>query len=532
MPADAPSAGLSSGPDGTDVARAATVVSSLFDDPVNLSNVEKFRAIFSQISQGVLVKNLESEFLFCNESLARNLGIAAPDIAGKTDFDFFPRALAEHYRADDQRVIHSGERIEIEEPFIAEGRNRWIRTTKAPWRLPSGEIAGVVVVLSDITERKEAEQDLARKSWALKALSDGNKAMIYSDSEQSLVDGVCQAIVADGIYPLAWIGWKEHDAGQTVSIAAAAGPAIGYNEGLQISWGDNSLGHGPSGTAIRTGQIVLENDFDQSAAFHPWIKRAKSFHLGSSVAIPVRIEGNIAGVLTVYASVARTFSQSAIALFEEMASNIGYGIASRRTRNAYEQAITEQVLQAQKLEKALRDALMAISSTLEHRDPYTVGHEKSVADIAVRIGRHLGWDEHRLQGLYFAGIVHDLGKIQIPVEILTKPVKLTAAEYALIKTHPETGYEILKNIDFPWPIAEIVRQHHEYLDGSGYPRGLSGSQILEEARILTVADIFDSMSSARPYRAALGKDVAIDEIRRLSGTRLDSAVVDALLSVV
>ena len=167
-----------------------------------------------------------------------------------------------------------------------------------------------------------------------------------------------------------------------------------------------------------------------------------------------------------------------------------------------------------------------------HRDPYTVGHEKSVADIAVRIGRQLGWNEQRLQGLYFAGIVHDLGKIQIPVEILTKPVQLTTAEYALIKTHPETGYEILKNIDFPWPIAEIVRQHHEYLDGSGYPRGLVGSQILDEAKILTVADIFDSMSSARPYRAALGQEVAIAEIRRLSGTRLDPAVVDALLKVI
>ncbi len=139
--------------------------------------------------------------------------------------------------------------------------------------------------------------------------------------------------------------------------------------------------------------------------------------------------------------------------------------------------------------------------------------------------------KERLHSLSLAAIVHDLGKIQVPVEILTKPARLNAAEFALVKRHPQAGYEILKAIDFPWPIADIVVQHHEYLDGSGYPYGLKGEQILPEARVLTVADIVESMSADRPYRAALGIDAAIAEIMRLRGSKLDAEVVHACVRV-
>lgn len=143
----------------------------------------------------------------------------------------------------------------------------------------------------------------------------------------------------------------------------------------------------------------------------------------------------------------------------------------------------------------------------------------------------MGLSPDRLEALNLAAIVHDIGKIEVPVEILTKPARLSRAEFALIKHHPEVGYQLLSRIDFPWPIADIIRQHHEYLDGSGYPRGLKGDEILTEARILTVADIVDSISSDRPYRPALGVEAAIEEIIRLKGIRLDPAVVDACLAV-
>jgi HD-GYP domain-containing protein (c-di-GMP phosphodiesterase class II) len=148
-----------------------------------------------------------------------------------------------------------------------------------------------------------------------------------------------------------------------------------------------------------------------------------------------------------------------------------------------------------------------------------------VAEIAYAIGKDMGLDEHRLQGLKIAAMVHDIGKISIPSEILTKPAKLSKEEYDLIKTHPEAGYTILRDIPFTWPVADIVRQHHEKLDGSGYPFGLKVDAILPEAKILAVADIVEAMASDRPYRSKLGLDIALAEIKALAGTLLDTDVV-------
>lgn len=206
-------------------------------------------------------------------------------------------------------------------------------------------------------------------------------------------------------------------------------------------------------------------------------------------------------------------------------------ISVKDVRRQSEAAIRARAAQLGKLEKALEDTLEALAAVLEQRDPYTAGHQKHVGLLAVLIGRELGFDQGRLHALRLACIVHDLGKIQVPVEILTKPARLNAAEFALVKQHPLVGYNILKTIDFPWPIADIVVQHHESLDGSGYPYGLKGDQILPEARVLTVADIVESMSSDRPYRAALGIDAAIAEITRLRDSKLDADVVDACVRV-
>ena len=161
------------------------------------------------------------------------------------------------------------------------------------------------------------------------------------------------------------------------------------------------------------------------------------------------------------------------------------------------------------------------------RDPYTAGHQRRVARLATAIAAEMGLEESRVQGLHMAGVVHDIGKIHVPAEILSSPAKLSNAEFEIIKTHPQTGYEILKGIDFPWPVAEIVWQHHEKLDGSGYPRGLKDEEILLEARILTVADVVEAMASHRPYRPGFGIFPSLQEISRNKGKLYDEQVVEA-----
>jgi PAS domain S-box-containing protein/putative nucleotidyltransferase with HDIG domain len=182
-----------------------------------------------------------------------------------------------------------------------------------------------------------------------------------------------------------------------------------------------------------------------------------------------------------------------------------------------------------KLETAFMQTLAVVTTLSEMRDPYTAGHERRVAEIAVAIGAELGFEAHEQQGLRVAGYLHDIGKITVPAEILSKPGKLSAAEFALIKEHPRAGYEVLKQVDFPWPVALVALQHHERIDGSGYPQGLKGDEIAREARIVAVADVVEAMASHGPYRPASGIEKALAEIERGRGTVFDAEPADACL---
>jgi putative nucleotidyltransferase with HDIG domain len=179
--------------------------------------------------------------------------------------------------------------------------------------------------------------------------------------------------------------------------------------------------------------------------------------------------------------------------------------------------------------KALRPAIATLARAHHHRDPYTCRHQERVAHFAASIGALLGLRRARLETLYLAALVHDIGKLGIPAEIIGKPEKLSDAEYAIVQTHCVIGHDILQQLRAPFPIAEIVHQHHERADGSGYPRGLRGEAILEEASILAVADTYDAMSSYRPYRAPLSQDFVLGELRQLAGHALDRRAVDACI---
>jgi HD-GYP domain-containing protein (c-di-GMP phosphodiesterase class II) len=178
------------------------------------------------------------------------------------------------------------------------------------------------------------------------------------------------------------------------------------------------------------------------------------------------------------------------------------------------------------LQLALVQTIHAVAATLERRDVYTAGHQRRVADLSKAVGSAMGMDANQLQGLYLGGLVHDLGKIQVPAELLSKPSQLTPLEYELIQVHAQVGYDILKDIKMPWPVALIAYQHHERLDGSGYPNGLKGNDIIIEAQIIAVADVIESMASHRPYRVARGIEAALQEILSHRGTWFNATAVD------
>lgn len=222
---------------------------------------------------------------------------------------------------------------------------------------------------------------------------------------------------------------------------------------------------------------------------------------------------------------------NAVPVFSETGELLGYRGVTRD--------ITLRKMAMEALEKSrdslhanLEETVKSLASAEEKRDPYTAGHQTRVDRLACAIARELELPEKQIEGLHFAALLHDIGKIALPSEFLSKPTVLSSQEHEIIKCHAENGYDILKNIHFPWPVAEIVHQHHELLDGSGYPKGLKGEDILFEAKILTVADVVEAMSSHRPYRPSLGIEASLDEIRTGRGIKYDEAVVDACLNLI
>ena len=204
---------------------------------------------------------------------------------------------------------------------------------------------------------------------------------------------------------------------------------------------------------------------------------------------------------------------------------------NERLVHKLEQQLTELADANDRLVQMLSGTVRAIAKLTEARDPYTSGHQERVAAIGAEIARKLGTDRDYCEGIRIAGLVHDIGKIYVPAEILAKPRRLTEAELGIVRMHPQVAYDVLTGILFPWPVADYVVQHHERLDGSGYPRGLKGTAIRRGSRILAVADVVEAIASHRPYRTAVGIDVALDEIDSKSGTLYDPEVAEACLEL-
>jgi len=291
-------------------------------------------------------------------------------------------------------------------------------------------------------------------------------------------------------------------------------------------------GHGTQSRVIRTGeplylpdyreamrQTAREYTFDEHSSVvegHP-PPDAEEISTNSALLVPLKVAGKTIGVLQLQSNQRDAYTQEAKSLLCGLAN-----VAAVAIQNA-------QLYKT--IEKALEATIQALGLTTEMRDPYTAGHQQRVADLACAVAKEMHVEEQSIHGIRAAGLVHDIGKLSVPAEILSKPSALTPVEFSLVKQHAQTGYDILKGIVFPWPVAEMVLQHHERRDGSGYPRGLKGDAICLEAKILAVADVVEAMASHRPYRPALGVDKALEEVERGAGVLYDPEVVKACLQL-
>ncbi|MFY9328802.1 MAG: HD domain-containing phosphohydrolase [Georgfuchsia sp.] len=372
----------------------------------------------------------------------------------------------------------------------------------------------------DITELKRSEQALQKVTRALKALSNCNSVLVHASEEGELLQGICDVIVDVAGYRLAWVGFAEYDANKTVRPVARAGYKEGYWERASITWADNEQGGGPAGIAVRTQKPCVIQDAKTDPQYELWHSNAVSIGYGSVAAFPLVSSSQVLGALCIYSDGDKGFETEEIHLLNELAEDLAFGIVTLRAQKSEAQS-------ALRLTQSMEDTIFSIAALVEMRDPYTAGHQTRVAELSVAIAHEMGLAKNEVHGIRLAAAIHDLGKIQVPAEILSKPSRLSDIEFALVKEHPKAGYDILNNIDFPWPIAQMVYQHHERIDGSGYPQGLKETEILIGAKILAVADVVEAMASHRPYRPGLGIDKAIKELLMHRGKYYDPCVVDA-----
>ena len=373
-------------------------------------------------------------------------------------------------------------------------------------------------------KHKQLEAETIAHLRELQVLGEMNKALLAVNSEKDLLQEYCRIAVETAGYRMAWVGFAEETPEKRVVPVAWAGHEDGDLSAVKITWDGGVLSQGPTGRAILFGQIEGAEDFAASPGLNPFHQEAGKRGYESCIAIPFQTDSGAMACLSIYGAEKNLWSESERHLMHQVASALGYGIRTLRGAIAREQYLKE-------LRDSLEHSIQLIADTVNRRDPYTAGHQRRVADLSTRIARELGLEPERIRGLRLAATIHDLGKIGIPAEILAKPGPLSSAEFALLKEHSQIGYDILKEVSFPWPIAEMILQHHEHFDGSGYPRALSGDAILLEARILTVADSLEALATHRPYRASLGIEFALDEILSGRGTLFDASVVDACTQI-
>jgi putative nucleotidyltransferase with HDIG domain len=434
-----------------------------------------------------------------------------------------------------RKALFSGQLDRYELVFRAkrpEGGWRWLLSSGGlDRRSPSGH-RHAVGTLRDISELHQRDEELHGANVALHGLIAVNRAIIVADTQDELLNAVCRILVRELPLSAVWVGQAMRDSARTVQPVARAGPKADYVDQVVVSWGDGPNGHGLAGEAIRTASIQFSNDTSIDSRLEPWRVVYAKLGITSSIVIPIKSRGAVWGVVVAHGLSIDAFGPRERDVLANLGEDIGYALASMATAEDAAQAEIARAGALADLNQATIGTVRALAAMVEARDPYTAGHEMRVAQLAVRIGEKLGLPPTKLDGLLLGGSLHDIGKIGVPAEFLSKPGRLLKAEMDVVREHPKIGREIVRNIRFPWPIAEIIGQHHERIDGSGYPDGLAGDQICIEARVLAVADVVEAMLSHRPYRPGLPLEHAVTELRSGRGTKYWPDAVDTCLEIV
>ncbi len=446
---------------------------------------KRYRLLAENVSDVIWVTDMSLRPTYVSPSMERLLGYTAEEAKSSSMEKMLTRESTQQatermaktlslIKQDSKKVIKPGS-VELELKR-KDGSTIWVDTTVTVVRDGNGQPVELMGVLHDITERKKSEKAVSDSEGRFRSLIESTSDWVWEVNEKLVYT---------------YVSRKIHD-------------ILGYEP-------EEVVGKAP------VDLMPLKEANRVARIFDTALTEKKPFAFVENVCL--HKDGHKVVLET-----------SGVPFFDANGNVSGFrGI----DRDVTERKRAEEEAQEsfRKLQRTVEGTIQAIALTVETRDPYTAGHQRRVTKLAYAIAREMGLPNDQIQRVRTAGLLHDLGKIFIPTEILSKPGQLTDVEFSIIKSHPQAGYEILKNIEFPWPIADIVIQHHERMDGSGYPAGLKEGEIVIEAKILAVADVTEAMSSHRPYRPAIGLDKALKEIVNNKGILYDAKVVDACMRV-
>ncbi|MDQ1336622.1 MAG: hypothetical protein QG552_3572 [Thermodesulfobacteriota bacterium] len=483
---------------------------------------ERYRTILNEMEEGYQEVDLNGNFTFFNEAFLKLFGYSSDEMMG-TNFSRYAaeEAISKRVYRSYKRMYQTGVPIQTDEWDIVrkDGVRRTLEFWAAMLRDGKGRPTGFRGIVRDITDRKRAEEAIQRNEARLEGLL--RISEYHAKSTQDLLDYALDEAIRLTDSRIGYIYFYDDAkrefqlntwSKEVMNECTIKEPQVFYQLDKTGIWGE----------AVRQARPIVVNDFQ---APHPLKKGYPEGHapLYKFLTVPVFSAGRIVAVAGV-ANKPTDYDESDARQLTLLMDSVWRMTEQKKSELALIEAM-EQV------RKALRSTVQAISVTVEARDPYTAGHQRRVADLSRAIAIEMGLSSDRTEGIWMAGLIHDLGKISVPGEILSKASRLTEIEFSLVKIHPQAGYDILKEIEFPWPIARMVLEHHERVDGSGYPSGLTGDGLLVESRILAVADVVESMASHRPYRAAIGVEAAMEEIARNRGVLYDPEAVNACVNL-
>jgi PAS domain S-box-containing protein len=445
---------------------------------------ERYRWVLNNMADLITIMDLNLRFIYVSPAILRMRGYTAEEAVAQTfEQVMTPESLQISAKVfeEEMRLEASGtadpDRIRIinVEQYRKDGSIVLMENHLSFMRNEAKKPVGIISVSRDITERKQAEEALKKSE------------LKYRNIFENAVEGIYQSTLE----------------GRFITANAALARMAGYDSPEEFIESIKDI-----------GTQLYVNPEDRKRFMQ--IKNEKGFVDGFEVEF-YKKDGSTFWVVINAQTVK---DEQGKILYNE-------GLIEDITIRKHTEEQLQQTLES--LRKAVGTTIQVLVSAVESRDPYTSGHQSRSADLACIIAREMGLAQDKIEGIRMAGIIHDIGKLSVPVAILSKPSKLTAIEFSLIKEHARSGYEMLKNVESPWPLAEIVYQHHERMNGSGYPRNLKGGEILMESQILAVADVVEAMASHRPYRAALGIEAALEEIEKNKGILYDYVVADACL---